>query len=90
MAGAVCMATIHYRTAPEASGHERQKLNRELTVLSNDIRSESHGRVSFALSCLILVIVGCCLGMMFKSGNFLTAFAVSFVPAGRRKGRANR
>jgi hypothetical protein len=26
-------------------------------------------------------MVGCALGMMFRSGNFLTAFAVSFVPA---------
>jgi hypothetical protein len=30
---------------------------------------------------LILVIVGCALGMMFKSGNFLSAFALSVVPA---------
>jgi hypothetical protein len=33
------------------------------------------------VSCLILVIVGCCLGMMFKSGNYLTAFALSVIPA---------
>ena len=36
---------------------------------------------AFAISCLILVMVGCALGMMFRSGNFLTAFAVSFIPA---------
>ena len=36
---------------------------------------------SFAVSCLILVMVGCTLGMIFRSGNFLTAFAVSFIPA---------
>ncbi len=33
------------------------------------------------MSCLILVMVGCALGMIFRSGNFLTAFAVSFIPA---------
>ena len=38
-------------------------------------------RASFAVSCFVLVLVGCAMGMMFRSGNFLTAFAVSFIPA---------
>jgi lipopolysaccharide export LptBFGC system permease protein LptF len=66
--------------AAEGSGNQRT-LIRQLIVLNNDIRSEMHARMAFALSCLILVLVGCALGMMFRSGNFLTAFAVSFVPA---------
>jgi hypothetical protein len=37
--------------------------------------------MSFGVSCFILVMVGCALGMMFRSGNFLSAFAVSVVPA---------
>jgi hypothetical protein len=48
---------------------------------NNSARSELHGRASFAVSCLSLVLVGCALGVMFRSGNFLNAFAVSFVPA---------
>ncbi|HEX8912014.1 MAG TPA: LptF/LptG family permease, partial [Humisphaera sp.] len=56
-------------------------LRREDVVLKNNILAESNGRASFAVSCLILVLVGTALGMMFKSGNFLTAFAISFVPA---------
>ncbi len=44
-------------------------------------RSELHGRASFAVSCLSLVMVGCALGVTFRSGNFLNAFAASFVPA---------
>jgi lipopolysaccharide export system permease protein len=59
----------------------RSRLNRDTVVLNNNILSESHGRMSFAVSCFILVLVGCALGMMFRSGNFLTAFAVSFIPA---------
>ncbi len=63
-------------------GHKFQlQLKRDLIILANDIISESNSRASFAVSCLILVMVGCALGMMFRSGNFLTAFAVSFVPA---------
>ena len=60
---------------------ERRRLLRELTVLTNDIVTESNSRISFALSCVVLTLLGCALGMMFRSGNFLTAFAVSFVPA---------
>ena len=63
------------------SESERNLLNRTLIRLNNCIMSELHSRCSFALSCLILVIVGCCLGMMFKSGNYLTAFALSVIPA---------
>ena len=64
-----------------ALSDHRLALLREWLCLGNAIHSEMHSRASFAVSCLILVIVGCALGMMFKSGNFLTAFAISVVPA---------
>jgi lipopolysaccharide export LptBFGC system permease protein LptF len=56
-------------------------LHHEQIRANNAARSELHGRASFALSCLSLVMVGCALGVMFRSGNFLNAFAASFVPA---------
>lgn len=56
-------------------------LHLEQIRANNAARSELHGRASFALSCLNLVLVGCALGVMFKSGNFLNAFAASFIPA---------
>lgn len=65
-------------TLPKA---DRDRLKREWVILNNNILAEVNGRGSFAASCLILVLVGSSLGMMFRSGNFLTAFAVSFVPA---------
>jgi len=65
------------RVLPE----QQRTLRRSLVVLSNGILSETHARASFSVSCLILVLVGCALGMMFRSGNFLSAFAVSVVPA---------
>lgn len=57
------------------------ELNKSLLKISNSIVGEMHSRASFAVSCLILVLVGCALGMMFRSGNFLSAFAVSVMPA---------
>jgi lipopolysaccharide export LptBFGC system permease protein LptF len=56
-------------------------LHHDQVRANNAARSELHGRASFALSCLSLVLVGCALGVMFRSGNFLNAFACSFVPA---------
>ena len=57
-------------------------LRHEEAAANNAVRSELHSRASFAVSCLSLVMIGgLALGMMFRSGNFLNAFAVSFVPA---------
>jgi lipopolysaccharide export LptBFGC system permease protein LptF len=70
-----------YARDSRADPDEQMRLNKELIRLKNSAISEAHARVSFALSCLILVMVGCALGMMFKSGNFLSAFALSVAPA---------
>jgi len=71
----------HFLNSPGISAEDRRQLARELVIIGNDVVSEVHGRASFAVSCLILVLVGCALGMMFKSGNFLSAFAISVIPA---------
>ncbi|HEV7299450.1 MAG TPA: LptF/LptG family permease [Tepidisphaeraceae bacterium] len=66
----------------DAAATRNQKiLGRSLVVLRHDIIAELNSRAAFAVSCLVLVIVGCAMGMIFKSGNFLTAFAISFIPA---------
>jgi hypothetical protein len=68
--------------SPEADAiSTRRALWRELLILKNDIAAELNSRGAFAVSCLFLVMAGCALGMMFKSGNFLSAFALSFIPA---------
>lgn len=80
---AIAERPVSFYLNPSGGGSagERSLLRREMLRLGNSAYSEIHGRLSFATSCLILVIVGCALGMMFKSGNFLTAFAISVVPA---------
>lgn len=70
-----------YLQGTSLSTPQRSTLLYRLTELNNNIQSEIHARVSFAMSCLILVAVGYCLGIMFRSGNFLSAFAVSVIPA---------
>lgn len=72
---------LAYYNRLDAGNPERQAVGRARLVLFNQLLAESHSRVSFAISCLVLVMVGCALGLMFRSGNFLSAFAVSFIPA---------
>ncbi|MCS7034482.1 MAG: LptF/LptG family permease [Phycisphaerae bacterium] len=70
-----------YRNHPTVLPEQQKTLRRHVTVITNSMLGEAHARASFSLSCLILVLVGCALGMMFRSGNFMSAFAVSVVPA---------
>jgi lipopolysaccharide export LptBFGC system permease protein LptF len=71
----------HYLTSKAASRRDQDDLKYNYNKLLASIQSEMHSRASFAISCFILVMVGCALGMISKSGNFLSAFAVSVVPA---------
>jgi len=71
----------HYLSARNTSKKNQDDLKYNYNKLIASIRSEMHSRASFAVSCFILVMVGCALGMISKSGNFLQAFAVSVVPA---------
>ncbi|MGA2496450.1 MAG: LptF/LptG family permease [Tepidisphaeraceae bacterium] len=70
----------YYLTNVGKSG-ESWRLKRKLQQLQTSIHAEIHARASFAVSCFILVMVGAAMGMMFKAGNFLSAFAISVVPA---------
>lgn len=70
-----------YLQSKNLSKWDHDMLIRESLRLRNTILGELYSRASFSISCLILVAVGCALGMMFKSGNFLSAFAVSVIPA---------
>ena len=60
---------------------KRMGLERQMIRVHNGAVAEMHSRASFALSCLVLVVLGCCMGMVFRSGDFLTAFAVCVIPA---------
>jgi lipopolysaccharide export LptBFGC system permease protein LptF len=67
--------------ASAKSDDPRNRLAWKMKSLRNAVEAELHSRASFAMSCLILVMVGCALGMMFKTGNYLSAFALSVIPA---------
>lgn len=82
------VAKLSQRTAEDylrdSAGYGKDRAKSLGTVIvrqRNQIESELHARVSFAFSCFLLALVGAMIGMMTRSGNFVSAFAVSVGPA---------
>jgi hypothetical protein len=71
----------YYLHSRNASQQDQKTLKFAYDKLIASIRAELHARISFAVSCIFLVLLGCALGMISRSGNFLSAFAVSVIPA---------
>jgi len=46
-----------------------------------EIIAEMHLRIAFGLSCMLLVTLGAALGVIFKGGQVISAFAITVVPA---------
>ena len=40
-----------------------------------------HGRVAFSISCVLLVMLGGALGLIFRGGQVIVAFATTVAPA---------
>ena len=45
------------------------------------IVAEMHGRISYGASCFLLVALGAALGILFRGGQVISAFAISVIPA---------
>jgi|GEM_PF-186352 len=71
-------------TSHEPSAYLKQlyrRAQKEARELATEIQVELHCRLAFGVSCVVLVLLGAALGILFRSGHLLTAFGVSFVPA---------
>jgi lipopolysaccharide export LptBFGC system permease protein LptF len=49
--------------------------------LINRIKAEMHSRIAYGVSCFLMVTLGAALGLMFRGGQIISAFALSVVPA---------
>ena len=58
-----------------------RQLRERCKSLGVEITVELHSRLGFGVSCVVLVLLGAALGIVFRSGHLLTAFGLSFVPA---------
>ena len=57
------------------------KVLMEIEYLHWEIVAEMHGRIALGLSCCLLVAMGAALGLIFRGGQVLSAFAISVAPA---------
>jgi len=53
----------------------------EVKRLTNRITAEMHVRIAYGLSCLLLVAMGAALGLIFRGGQIVSAFAICVIPA---------
>lgn len=49
--------------------------------LLSRIKAEMHSRIAYSVSCFLMVVLGAALGLMFRGGQIISAFALSVVPA---------
>ena len=54
---------------------------RTIPKLEGKILAEMHARVSYGLSCFVMVTMGAALGLLFRGGQIISAFAICVVPA---------
>ena len=53
----------------------------KLSELKNDLLAELHVRAAYGVSCFLMVALGAALGVLFRGGQMISAFALSVVPA---------
>lgn len=69
-----------YDLGPEVE-HQRKKLRKERSKLLHQIHAEIHVRTVYSISVFVLAMLGAALGIIFRGGQLLVAFGISFVPA---------
>ncbi len=78
-------ATADSGGMPRDLSPQTESLMKEIAVRSDHLRrqvaSEIQSRASFAMSCVVLVILGAALGIALQGRNPLAVFVVGFVPA---------
>jgi len=55
--------------------------HRSIRRLISRIKAEMHMRAAYSLSCLLMVALGAALGLIFRGGQVVSAFAITVVPA---------
>ena len=53
----------------------------QIPRLTKRIKGELHGRIAYGISCFLMVAMGAALGLMFRGGQIISAFALAAIPA---------
>ena len=65
------------RLLKEVEDFKRDRIRRIL----DQLEGEMHARLAYGVSCLLMVAMGAALGLLFRGGQFVSAFALSMMPA---------
>lgn len=85
-AGTMSLETIYRSgddpTFPRSVRRQVGRLKSDvIDKLTNKIIAEMHVRVSYSLSCFLMVALGAAMGLMFRGGQMISAFTLSVIPA---------
>ncbi len=64
----------------QAIADDRESVTRELAQQIRNINGIIHARAAFSVSCLLLIVLGAGLGIVFRGGQALVAFGLSCIP----------
>jgi len=80
---AVANAGNVYETMTDLTTVQKRRagIEGEIFRLRSEIVAEMNGRMAYSLSCFLLVAMGAALGVVFRGGQFISAFALSAMPA---------
>ena len=70
-----------YTKDPKVLGKLDELKQNSVPKIIGEIIAEMHSRIAFGLSCVLLVTLGAALGVIFKGGQVISAFAITVVPA---------
>jgi lipopolysaccharide export LptBFGC system permease protein LptF len=62
-------------------GPGQHSLSRTREALAREVLAELHWRPAYAVGCFLMVVIGAALGVIFRGGQALTAFALAAIPA---------
>ena len=70
-----------YTKDPKVLVKLKELTNSRIPKIVGEIIAEMHSRIAFGLSCMLLVTLGAALGVIFKGGQVISAFAITVIPA---------
>jgi lipopolysaccharide export LptBFGC system permease protein LptF len=62
-------------------GQLQEFKDQNISKLVAKIKGEIHSRLAYGVGCLLMVLMGAMLGLIFRGGQLISAFAIAMVPA---------
>jgi lipopolysaccharide export LptBFGC system permease protein LptF len=77
----ICLRGSELTSSPGIRREIKNLNGNSIPRLTNRIISELHGRIAYGVSCFLMVAMGAALGLMFRGGQIISAFALAVMPA---------